>query len=109
LPIFFSFGRLNEMHSMLGVQAAKTENQLIFAPVGLQPEFVISDRTRLRQILVNLVNNALKFTHNGTVTVSYRAVGQDLVFDITDTGHGITDQNRARLFQPFSRGETSEM
>ena len=74
-------------------------------PMGAQPEFIMTDRTRLRQILVNLVNNALKFTHNGTVTLKYSHNGRELIFDVIDTGAGISDQGRQRLFQPFSRGE----
>ena len=99
---------LKELELMLSVEAARTENRLVFCPIGSIPEVIVSDRVRLRQILVNLVNNALKFTSNGVVTVNYRIDKTLLVFDVTDTGQGIAESNRTRLFQPFSRGESPD-
>jgi signal transduction histidine kinase len=67
--------------------------------------FVVqTDRRALRQILINLVNNAVKFTDRGTVRLSQRpGEGASAVISVTDTGVGILPEDQARLFQPFER------
>jgi signal transduction histidine kinase/ActR/RegA family two-component response regulator/HPt (histidine-containing phosphotransfer) domain-containing protein len=73
----------------------------------------IGDPTRLRQILVNLVGNAVKFTERGGIAVEIRcdaptASGDDLVvFEVSDTGIGIPEEIRSRLFQKFSQADGS--
>jgi signal transduction histidine kinase/DNA-binding response OmpR family regulator len=72
------------------------------------PAIVQGDPNRLRQILTNLLGNAIKFTSHGEVVLRVVAVGQDaetarLKFEIRDTGIGISPENRVRLFQPFSQ------
>ncbi len=65
---------------------------------------VQADGRRIIQVLYNLLSNALKFTPSGgQVTVRYRAHGPHAVIDVTDTGLGMTKEQQARLFQPFSR------
>ena len=76
------------------------------------PQQVRGDGGRLRQILVNLVGNAIKFTSSGAVLVRVSAVesadGTHLLrFDVRDTGIGISEEERARLFQPFSQADAS--
>jgi len=65
------------------------------------------DGTRVRQILFNLVSNAIKFTERGAVTVEARQRAGALVLSVADTGIGIDDRTRARLFQRFSQGDDS--
>ena len=70
------------------------------------------DPTRLRQILLNLAGNAIKFTDAGSVTVRVRGdsrpgEAQRLRFDVIDTGIGLTPGQQARLFQPFAQADTS--
>lgn len=74
------------------------------------PELVNADPARLRQILVNLVGNAIKFTHEGHVDVKLHVQGWrdgrvELRFSVYDTGIGIAEASRARLFQPFSQAD----
>ena len=78
------------------------------------PEWVVSDITRLRQILVNLLSNAVKFTSKGAVTlrVSVKEIDQQhqnyqLLFAVKDTGIGIPKDRFDRLFQPFSQIDSS--
>jgi len=76
------------------------------------PEAVRGDPGRLRQALVNLVGNAIKFTERGAVTVLAEAVfsadhGHVVRFDVRDTGIGISLAARERLFRPFSQGDSS--
>ena len=66
-----------------------------------------SDLTKVRQTLLNLSGNASKFTEAGTVTVNARRDGDDLVFEVSDTGIGIAPEHMDRLFQPFSQAESS--
>ncbi|HEV8624763.1 MAG TPA: response regulator [Acidimicrobiia bacterium] len=66
-----------------------------------------SDLTKVRQTLLNLTGNASKFTEAGSVTLSARRDGDDVVFDVTDTGIGIAPEHMDRLFQPFSQAESS--
>ncbi len=66
------------------------------------------DPVRLRQILLNLVGNAVKFTHEGRVILRVREAGRQLVrFEIEDTGIGIADGQQQRLFQPFTQADSS--
>jgi CheY-like chemotaxis protein len=65
---------------------------------------IVGDRNRLRQILLNLVGNAIKFTNSGDVTVHIgRSVNGPSIFRITDTGIGVPERYRDRLFDPFSQ------
>lgn len=70
------------------------------------PEFVRTDQKRLRQVLINLISNAIKFTERGTVTLKVSYAGQVAVFDVCDTGPGISADNRERIFAPFERAST---
>ncbi len=94
---------MNELHAMLKVKADQTKNRLTFEAQGRLPEMITTDRTRLRQILVNLVNNALKFTRDGEVRLAYRADGPVLSFEVADTGRGIAFADREKLFHAFTR------
>jgi CheY-like chemotaxis protein/HPt (histidine-containing phosphotransfer) domain-containing protein len=76
------------------------------------PERVLADRTRVKQILFNLLNNAVKFSDRGVVVLDlHRASGEDgrpeLEFVVSDTGIGMDETTLARLFQRFSQGDES--
>ncbi len=74
------------------------------------PESVLTDPTRLRQILLNLVGNAIKFTEIGGVKIVCRFVDGEkkkLEFDVVDTGLGMTQEQRLRLFRPFTQADSS--
>ena len=81
---------------------------------GPVPQYVRADGLRLRQILLNVIGNAVKFTHAGGVrlNVSCRPAAQAggearVRFEVTDTGIGMTDEQVARLFQPFGQADES--
>ncbi len=68
------------------------------------PRLVAGDEMKLRQVLINLVGNAVKFTLAGAVTLSAEPVGSDQVrFEVSNTRVGIAPEEMARLFQPFSQ------
>jgi PAS domain S-box-containing protein len=71
------------------------------------PEACISDPLRLGQILLNLLSNAVKFTDEGQVTLLAERVGDSLVFSVSDTGIGMTEEQVAQLFIPFHQVDGS--
>ncbi len=74
--------------------------------VGLVPSLVRGDKIRLRQILINIINNAIKFTENGEVRVVVQALEKNFIcFSITDTGVGIPDEKLQNIFNPFSQAD----
>jgi len=75
------------------------------------PELAVTDRLKLRQMLLNLLSNAAKFTRGGTIRCEAWQVNDPprawLCFQITDSGIGITPEQLAKLFQPFTQADTS--
>lgn len=78
---------------------------------GPMPETIATDPTRLRQILINLIGNAIKFTESGNVSLFARcrpdAASPTIEFDVVDTGVGMTARQITSLFQPFVQADTS--
>ena len=80
--------------------------------VGPIPESIITDSTRLRQILINLVGNAIKFTEAGSVRLVTRLLRSDdgpprLCFDVIDTGIGMTQEQLTHVFRSFAQADSS--
>ena len=72
------------------------------------PVVALGDPQRLAQVFLNLVGNAVKFTHTGQVTVSAKRSGQDEIHcTVSDTGIGIPEASQARIFQPFTQVDSS--
>ncbi len=71
------------------------------------PEWIVGDGMRLRQVLLNLVGNALKFTSVGRVTIEVKVEAGRWMVSVTDTGIGISSEVLSRLFTPFTQGEQS--
>ena len=69
------------------------------------PETVPADATRLRQVLHNLLNNAVKFTDKGAVRLDIRRDGDEVVFCVTDTGPGIPEHLHTSIFEKFRQGD----
>lgn len=77
---------------------------------GPLPSLIHTDPTRLRQVLLNLLNNAIKFTDRGRIRLITRLVHCDpplLQFDVIDSGIGITPEQARQLFTPFTQGDNS--
>ncbi|QDU27834.1 Signal transduction histidine-protein kinase BarA [Anatilimnocola aggregata] len=101
---------LADIVSLFRVRAEGKGLQLTARFVGAVPEKIESDPTRIRQILVNLVSNAIKFTETGTVSIVVRMLPQTcpkLQFEVSDTGIGISAEAATRLFSPFTQADTS--
>ena len=107
LPVTVDLPQLiAQVEALMGVQAQAKALALSVRVAPDVPRWVRADATRLKQILFNLLSNALKFTPTGTVVldVAGRADGA-LVFTVTDTGIGMDEATRGRLFQRFMQGD----
>ncbi len=94
---------LDQLIDMLQLQAqAKGITLVLDRPPGL-PEFVHADPKRLRQVLINLLTNAIKFTDQGSVTLKIEYRNQLATFTVIDTGIGISADDAQRIFAPFER------
>jgi PAS domain S-box-containing protein len=101
-----------DVQRLMQIRAEAKGLPLLVEYAGPIPETIQSDPTRLRQILINLIGNALKFTETGSVRLVVRLVQGApaepmLRFEVIDTGIGMTGQQLAKLFQPFSQADTS--
>ena len=68
-----------------------------------EPVVLYTDDDKVRQVLLNLVGNAMKFTDRGSVTIRLDSLGEEVLFEVTDTGIGIAEADLSRLFQPFTQ------
>jgi PAS domain S-box-containing protein len=102
---------VHEVHELMKVRAQEKHLDLNIRFDTPLPAAIESDPTRLRQILINLVGNAIKFTQQGSVTlaVRYANLGTTgrIEFDVIDTGIGMTPEQIAKLFQPFAQADAS--
>ena len=104
---------LDNLANLVTVKAhEKEELEVLFATGQDVPRYLIGDPLRLGQVLINLANNAVKFTDAGEIVVSSELVGvkEDRVvlkFAVRDTGIGLTEEQRGRLFQSFTQADTS--
>ncbi len=105
---------VEEVLDLLAVTARRKNLELAYLIEPGVPELMLGDPHRVRQILLNLVGNALKFTHDGEVFVTLRphpdkpgATASRLEIAVSDTGIGIPAERLDRLFQPFSQVDAS--
>ncbi|MDX1982020.1 MAG: two-component regulator propeller domain-containing protein [Bryobacteraceae bacterium] len=99
---------IEESLDLLSPKAADKEIELVYRIAPDAPRYILGDITRLRQVLVNLVGNAVKFTEAGEVEVTVGKVEQDkLWFCVRDTGIGIPKEKQNLLFQSFSQLDPS--
>lgn len=105
-------GTIQEVFSLFSVEAGKKNLELAYFIDQDLPKLIYGDMARLRQVLINLVANAVKFTNQGGVyLVASKASGTDeklmVEFTVKDTGIGISPEKCDRLFQPFSQLDSS--
>lgn len=98
---------LSDLYALLKMRCDEKGIQLIFERIGHVSEYIISDQTRLRQILTNLIGNSIKFTEKGHVMLTYEVRDSMLFFTVSDTGAGISEEQRVNLFKVFSQGDSS--
>ena len=100
---------LNEVYSLINVKSEDKGIELRFKNDGVIPEQIMTDPKRLKQILFNILGNAIKFTEKGYVELraSFNEKKNALKLKIIDTGVGISKDQRSKLFKPFEQGDTS--
>lgn len=98
---------LTDFSSLMGLKAREKGVGFSSRAVTPLPTIVNSDPTRLRQILMNIVGNALKFTDRGSVEIRCSYVDGKLAFEVEDSGRGISQEQMTHLFQPFSQADSS--
>ena len=103
---------LSELASTIGVKADEKGLEIIFSMAADLPPTVIGDSLRLSQVLLNLCNNAVKFTHRGEILVAVKLVSQSknevqLQFEVSDTGIGMSESQLQQLFQSFNQADSS--
>lgn len=103
---------IDEVRSVMSLRAESKKIFFSIEAVGRVPETILTDSIRLKQILMNLIGNAIKFTDRGHVRMQVihslnEKEEHQLIFKIEDTGIGIPSHLRSSLFQPFSQGDNS--
>jgi signal transduction histidine kinase/DNA-binding response OmpR family regulator len=99
-------GLVDEVRTIVEPLAAANANRLeVVCPAGLG--VFHTDRTKLKQSLLNLLSNAGKFTHEGRVKLEVRHAAAAISFIVSDTGIGMTEEQLSRLFQAFSQADAS--
>ena len=103
---------IEEVFSIVAPEAHKKGLDLLYLVDNQAPQWILGDVTRLRQILVNLVNNGVKFTTRGEIFVKVTQIrmvpgASVLEFAVRDTGIGISSERQQSLFQPFYQVEAS--
>jgi signal transduction histidine kinase/ActR/RegA family two-component response regulator len=98
---------VNETIEFMQLQANEKQLPLQLNVVKPLPARILSDPTRLRQVLLNLIGNAIKFTRKGKVTVSLHSSQSNLVFTVQDSGIGMSGAALAGLFEPFRQADSS--
>ncbi len=98
---------LDQLIHMFDLQARNKGISFVFQLVGEMPAVVRADEKRLRQILINLLGNAVKFTRDGSVRFRLRYALDMAVFEIEDSGPGIPADELERIFEPFLRGSAA--
>lgn len=100
-------GMLQDLKTVMELKSVEKGIALDIEMDELCPKFIVGDSERMRQILVNLIGNAIKFTDEGSVKVTCRTLNDSLIFQIQDSGIGISEKQQRLLFQNFSQGESS--
>lgn len=97
-------GMVRDVTEMMMLRAQEKGLQLLLDQTSEFPRYIRGDEARLRQILINLVGNAVKFTEQGGVTIRLgvkQNAGHHLLIEVEDSGHGISAADQQRLFEPF--------
>jgi PAS domain S-box-containing protein len=105
--------KLAELTSLMSIKAQHNNVSLLLETAENVPQQIIGDPTRLMQILINLTNNAIKFSPNGTVTLKVKLLKElspsriVLYFSVKDSGIGIPPDKQQTIFESFSQADTS--
>ena len=111
-PVYVDLYRLLDwVQQMFKMKAESKGLQLLLEREPNLPQFIHTDESKLRQVLVNLVGNAVKFTQNGAIALRVKQLESaplTLLFEVEDTGPGIKEAELANLFKPFIQTESGQ-
>lgn len=102
---------LHDIEDMFALRAEGKGLELVFQRDGTVPQHIQTDEVKLRQVMINLLNNAVKFTEHGRVTINVAAEHEPslrLMFEIEDTGPGIAPDEIESIFEAFGQSETGK-
>ncbi len=115
---FNLYEMLDDLEKMFRFKADNQGLQLEFELAKNLPQYIVTDEIKLRQILINLINNAIKFTSEGAIFVRVKShnltafhsdkMTEKLMFEVEDTGAGISPEEMHLLFEAFSQTETGK-
>jgi signal transduction histidine kinase/FixJ family two-component response regulator len=98
---------MDDIHRMFLLKAQEKNLEFRVEEGDTYPPVIKLDEDKLRQILINLIGNAIKFTSKGRVIVRFGAVSGNVIrFEVIDTGSGISEVSQKKLFQPFMQGNS---
>jgi len=103
------------IHDVVNIQSARIRQKGLLLSIDIQkqlPELVMGDVLRLKQIMMNLLGNAIKFTETGSISIKALLIGQDkdqikVRLSVQDTGIGMTTEAMERIFKPFEQADSS--
>lgn len=98
------------LQEVMSITQADASRKNLFMNMDIDaslPERLVGDKVRIKQVILNLVYNAIKFTADGGITISVKTDGNRTRFVVTDTGIGIEPNVQAKLFQPFVQADGS--
>ena len=104
---------LDQVAGLISIRAEEKQLEFLFDVEDNVPNYLIGDPLRLNQVLINLTNNAVKFTEKGQIIIKIRRLsspaqsGVRLAFSVTDSGIGMTNEQTDSLFRAFSQADTS--
>jgi len=112
LSHFNLYELIKNINSLFDLKAKEKDLKFGYHIEKNVPEYIYSDQTRIKQIIINLINNAIKFTSEGGVHLFVKASIQEkglykLKFTISDTGIGISEKNQADIFSSFTQSDAS--
>ncbi|MBD2386944.1 hybrid sensor histidine kinase/response regulator [Cylindrospermum sp. FACHB-282] len=102
---------LADVENIFSLKAKEQGLQLIFERAEDVPQYICTDQLKLRQVLINLLNNAIKFTFEGSVSVKVKTSLDSqcqIIFEVSDTGLGIAPNELEKLFKPFGQTSSSQ-
>lgn len=99
----------SDMTKDLSIVAEKKGLHLVFESGSASECMVNGDKEKVRQVVLNFIDNSIKYTKEGSITVAVHKINNKITFTVKDTGMGMTPEIKATLFQKFSRGDGARM
>lgn len=100
---------INEIIDNISINAKQKGLDLNLSYIPSDKYFVIADREKIRQVILNLIDNSIKYTNFGVINVDVKNMDDNVVISVKDTGIGMSEETKNNLFKKFIRGEGSKV